>query len=224
MKLWDKDKFEVTLRIGIMCVCGFSLSIASMPNVVPPSQALTPGLITAMLSQILPKLMFAVTIGPPVTLFLFVAIAGFSAMLLAAASVPRGLFIGIYSVCALLMTMVFFGKMCSFTISFANVYISIIGLMGLSHLPAVEEGGLSAVADMWKEQGVPCFVSTRMCVFIQHYLFVTHMMLTLLLLTSPRHHKRRCRMVKFSYRRMLGSSIFWGRCSHPTLADFSLLY
>ena len=60
--LWDKDKFEVTLRSGIVCICGFSLAVADIPSVLPPSQALMPGLLACVFSQTFPTLMFSVTI------------------------------------------------------------------------------------------------------------------------------------------------------------------
>lgn len=173
--LWDKDKFEVTLRVGIICICGFALSIASIPNLVPPSQALMPGLMAAVLSQVLPTLMFSVTIVPAIVLVVLIGVCAFSTMLLAAASVSSGLFIGIYVVFTLLMTTLYFGKMYSFTSGLANLYIAMSGLFGLSYLPLVEQGGLNAVADMWKEQGMSCFVSTtRMCVST---CLLTHMMI-----------------------------------------------
>ena len=82
-----------------------------------------------------------------------IAVAGFSTMLLAATSVSDGCFLGVYSVFTLLMTSLYFGKDYSFTSGLANAFISVGGLMGLSYLPLIEKGGLSAVAAMWTEKG-----------------------------------------------------------------------
>lgn len=151
--LWDKDKFEVTLRVGVIALCGFSLSIASIPNVVPPSQALQPGLMASILSQILPTLMFALFGALPTVIVMMVVICGFSTMLLAAGTVSDGLFVGIYSVFVLFMTSLYFGKHYNMTSGTANAMISLTGLMGISYLETVQEGGLSTVADFWKEKG-----------------------------------------------------------------------
>lgn len=151
--LWDKDKFEVTLRVGVICLCGFSLSIASIPSVVPPSQSLMPGMMASVFSQSLPTLMFTLGLPIPVVLVLILAVAGWATMLLAAGTVSDGLFIGIYSIFTLFMTTLFFGEHYTSTSGTANVFIAVGGLLGLSYLPLVQEGGLSTVSDMWTEKG-----------------------------------------------------------------------
>jgi len=151
--LWDKDKFEVTLRVGIMCICGFSLSIAVIPTIVPPSQSLMPGMIACTVSQVLPTVMYTIGIVIPLILVVFVGLCGCATMLLAAATVSDGCFMGVYAVFTLFMTALYFGKYYSLTSGTANLFIALGGLLGLTFAPLVQQGGLSAVADMWKESG-----------------------------------------------------------------------
>ncbi len=137
--LWDKDKFEVTLRSGIICICGFSLSVAAIPNAVPPSQALMPGVLASTLSQVIPTLMYSTTLVLPMVLLTIIGVA----MLLAAAAVSKGCFLGVYAVYTLLMTALYFGETYTFTSSLANAFISLGGLIGVSSIPLIEQGGLS---------------------------------------------------------------------------------
>ena len=151
--LWDKDKFEVTLRAGLMCLGGFSLSIAVIPTVVPPSLALLPGVLVCSLSYAFPKLMWALGLFTPVLIVAMLQVMAGATMLLAAASVSDGCFIGVFSAYTLAYTSLYFGKLYSVTGSLANVYISVGGLMGMSFLPLVQKYGLQVVALMWTEKG-----------------------------------------------------------------------
>lgn len=151
--LYDKDKFEVTLRIGIMCCLGFCLSVASIPKVVPPSQALMPGLLVAIFSQLLPTLMFTLCGAFPTILVLMVTVCIWSTALLATASVSHGCLLGVYSAFTLFMTTLYFGKHYSFTSGVASLYFAMVGIMSLSYLPLIDEKGLQAVGLMWTESG-----------------------------------------------------------------------
>ena len=151
--LWDKEKFEVTLRIGVICILGFSLAIAAIPNVLPPSQAIMPGVVVSSMSTAVPTLMVTLDIVYPLILVLFVVICGWSTVLLAAGTVSDGCFLGVYAAFTLFMTSLYFGKNYSMTSGIANLYIAMGGLLGVSYLPLVQQGGLSAVAAMWTESG-----------------------------------------------------------------------
>jgi len=153
MSLWDKEKFEATLRVGLMTFCGFCLSIAVIPTIVPPSQALMPGMATSAISQALPTVMFTLGIVIPLILVVFVVLCGCATMLLAAATVSDGCFVGVYAAFTLFMTALYFGKYYSLTSGTANLFIAVGGLLGLSYAPLAQKGGLSAVVDMWKESG-----------------------------------------------------------------------
>jgi hypothetical protein len=86
-------------------------------------------------------------------LLTIIGVAGFSTMLLAAAAVSKGCFLGVYAVYTLLMTALYFGEAYTFTSSLANAFIAFGGLIGVSSIPLIEQGGLSAVAEMWTMKG-----------------------------------------------------------------------
>jgi len=116
----DRDKAEVTLRIGISCLLGFALATASLPHQIPPSFAPVLGVLVPYFAIGFPHLMlvFAGVIPSILMVLLFSCAAG--SLVVMAAAVSRGCLVGVYAAYSLMITALFVTKHYSLTAKFTS--------------------------------------------------------------------------------------------------------
>jgi hypothetical protein len=137
---YDKDRVEVTLRIGIGFLIGFSMAIADIPTVVPPSFTYLMGSLIASLLFALPKYVWALPAVTSAVFAVMIVDLAVASAFLAAAHISDGLLLGLYSIFTFISTGLFFGKTETTTNSIANVMIVIPGMLALSLRGLVQDG------------------------------------------------------------------------------------
>lgn len=149
-------------RITAACIVGFSLSIADLPHIIPPSLSFMVGVFTGSLSISAPKLLYAVPLFTIIVVGTFLLAAMFSSLLLLAVTVSDALFVVLYAIYAFAMTALFFGSNFEGTSSFASLYIFFAGLLSLSYRPMVISGipplgippyDVRTIGELWRQSG-----------------------------------------------------------------------
>jgi hypothetical protein len=150
----DKHKFEALLRICISLILGFGLSVAYLPNVIPPGSAYMVGVTTSSLAITVPNILCSVLMILPTVFGLVVYSMMFGTMLLCAATVSDGLLVAIFSIFTLLMTTLYFGKSYAKTLGLASVLIVLPAMMALSLRTFADSFGMEGVKMLWTSQGL----------------------------------------------------------------------
>ena len=136
---WDPPRGEVCLRVAVSSACGVSLAVASIPGVLPSSTNFLIGVLVPTFSFALPPIYFSIGLVFPWFLGVFTMAMINSTMLLAAATVSDGLFVGIFSVYTFLIMGMYFGRVQE-TTTIANALNAIAGSLAVTLRPLVQDG------------------------------------------------------------------------------------
>lgn len=145
------DHVDVTVRICLMLVLAYALSLGSYPNAVPPSQRIVIASATSAAGMVSPTLLFVVgAVVPLVIGATVVALCASSLLLAVAASGGLGAYVAAYFFVAL----IFAGMRFTIAGSAAAVLILMTTLNTMSTAAVAEEYGLAFVKSLWTESGI----------------------------------------------------------------------
>ena len=171
----DRYKLEVCLRIALATCLSSTLSVAYIPNVVPPGIGFFVGFFGIIFSILTPHVVFAVLGFIPLLLFLILVQVFLSTIILAAydigvvsgSGVYQGTgnndaFICVYSFMSLLMSAFFFGSCHTKTAGLIGLLFGLTSMFTLFYRDILDnanqntatEGYPITVADFWTNQGV----------------------------------------------------------------------
>ena len=136
---WDPPRGEVCLRVAVSSAFGVSLAVATIPWGFPKSTTFLMGVLVPVFSIAFPTLYFSILLIFPWLVCVFIIGMVFSTMLLAAATVSDGLFVGIFSVFTFMIMGMFFGDVQE-TTTIANFINAIAGAVAVTLRPLVQDG------------------------------------------------------------------------------------
>jgi len=136
---WDPPRGEVCFRAAVSSACGVALAVASIPEGFPTYTKFLMGILVPTFSFALPSMYFSIGLVFPWFLGVFIMSMINSTMLLAAATVSDGLFVGIFSVYTFSIMGMFFGKVQE-TTTIANALNALAGSLAVSFRPLVQDG------------------------------------------------------------------------------------
>ena len=132
MKRHDKTQLEVMARMGIGALLGNILTIAYLPQIIPPSQRTLLAAISAVFVVVMPRFAFAIAYSIPLNLeYLVLSCLGATA-LLCAATISNTLLMIVFFVYTILATSLFFGKTATELSAGGNMVIAIAALLSTS--------------------------------------------------------------------------------------------
>lgn len=137
----DSIKLEIVIvRVGLPVVVALALSVADIPDAVPPSMAFSIGMIAISLCIALPKQAFIIGAIFPVLVAAIVMSLAAGSLLLAASTVSDGMLVTAFTLWTIFISGFYFGEYYDKLSPVANILIAMGGILALSLKPMVQEG------------------------------------------------------------------------------------